>query len=98
MPNRHTFLAITLILGGCATAGSPPPSFDKRPLTSIEKESLRRSLSLTLKDPDTAQFKWLPAVVPKPDAAPNAPTGYCGLVNGRNSYGGYTGFKRFYAT
>lgn len=26
------------------------------------------------------------------------PVGYCGLVNGKNSYGGYVGFKRFYAT
>ena len=24
-------------------------------------------------------------------------TDYCGLVNGKNSYGGYTGFVRFYA-
>lgn len=37
-----------------------------------------------LKDPDSAQFKDV--------------KGKCGEVNAKNSYGGYTGFKRFYVS
>jgi hypothetical protein len=36
-----------------------------------------------LKDPESARFRWLPRVPGK--------SVYCGLVNARNSFGGYTG-------
>lgn len=96
MKIRFAMLAMGLVLSGCAT--TPPPHSETRQLSATEKEALRRSLSQTLKDPDSAQFKWMPAVVAKKDAPLDSPIGYCGLVNGKNSYGGYVGFKRFYAT
>ena len=65
-----------------------------RQLSATEKESLRRSLATTLKDPDAAQFKWMPVVTNPP---PGKPIGYCGLINGKNSYGGYNGFRMFFA-
>lgn len=39
-------------------------------------------VSRSLKDPDSAKFQNI--------------KGYCGEANAKNSYGGYTGFKRFY--
>jgi hypothetical protein len=50
-------------------------------------------LSSGLKDPSAAQFKWMPVILTERDGI----TDYCGLVNGKNSYGGDTGFVHFYA-
>jgi hypothetical protein len=83
-------------LCGCATA-SQSPIFNTRQLTPAEKQMLRVSLARTLKDPDAAQFKWMPVVVPSLRSLPEDKIGYCGLVNGKNSYGGYVGFKRFFS-
>src|SRR5262249_40217581 len=65
-----------------------------RQLSATEKESLRRSLVTTLKDPNAAQFKWMPVATNPP---PGKPIGYCGLLNGKNSYGGCTGYRMFFA-
>lgn len=46
-----------------------------------EKETMKIVKS-SLKDPDSAEFQNI--------------KGYCGEVNARNSYGGYTGFDKFY--
>ena len=65
---------------------------EMRPLTPNEKTALAKGLSQTLKERVGAQFKWLP--VP---GNSNGPIGYCGLVNIKNSRGGYVGFRRFFA-
>ena len=39
------------------------------------------------------QFKWMPVILTERDGI----TDYCGLVNGKNSNGGDTGFVHFYA-
>jgi hypothetical protein len=62
------------------------------PLTLNEKIALVKGLSQTLEERVGAQFKWLP--VP---GNSNGPIGYCGLVNIKNSRGGYVGFRRFFA-
>ena len=77
------------------TATSPtvtPPLDEMRPLTPTEKAVLAKTLSQTLKDSNAAQFKWLPVA-----ASGSGPIGYCGLVNVKNSSGGYVGFRRFFA-
>jgi len=89
-------VALCAAVSACATA-APQHVFNTRQLTSAEKEALRISLSRTLKDPAAAQFKWMPAIVPGPKSLPDDLIGYCGLVNGKNIYGGYVGFKRFFA-
>jgi hypothetical protein len=96
MKMRAWTLPLLVVLCGCATTASTPV-FQTRPLSVAEKATLQKSLAQTLKDPDAAQFKWMPAIVPGPKALPDALIGYCGLVNGKNSFGGYVGFKRFYA-
>lgn len=65
---------------------------EARELTAPEKSLLAKGFSQGLKDPQSAQFRWLPWT---PDG--KSATVYCGMVNGKNSYGGYTGFVPFQA-
>ncbi|MFT3942080.1 hypothetical protein [Rhodopseudomonas sp.] len=97
------FAAITLLtLTGCAnnmasTLPAEPPDLpplaasETRELTATEKALLAKAFSADLKDPDSGRFKW--ARVPK--TLSDGTIDYCGLVNGKNSYGGYNGFKPF---
>lgn len=62
-----------------------------RDLTDEEKALFIAAVKERLKDPDSAQFKWMPM-----RDEPNAEM-YCGLVNSKNSYGGYTGFSPYQA-
>lgn len=48
--------------------------------SGVEKETIS-AVKKSLKDPNSAQFQNV--------------KGYCGEVNAKNSYGGYTGYKRF---
>jgi hypothetical protein len=89
-------LLAALLLAGCGTAGPALETLsaaERRELTPVEKASLTISLAQTLKDPGSAQFRWMPIIMLQREGI----TDYCGLVNGRNSYGGYTGFQKFYA-
>lgn len=91
---RFLVIGFACLLAGCATAKQEPVApRSSRDLTDIEKTALTRSLASTLKDPDSAHFKWLPVTY-----VPGTPaTDYCGLVNSKNSYGGYVGFHKFRA-
>jgi hypothetical protein len=71
----------------------PGETFTTRELTPEEKGSLSTNIAQGLKDPEAARFKWMPVVLRERDGI----TDYCGLLNGKNSYGGYIGFARFYA-
>jgi hypothetical protein len=64
------------------------------PSTHGGRESgISSALGAENEDPNAAQFKWMPVIIAKRENI----TDYCGLVNGKNSYGGYTGYLRFYA-
>lgn len=86
---------LVLLLCGCVANASPPPSpsiehgepytLDKNDTSAIE-EGLRRSL----KDPDSAKFGNMQAA-----KMSNGIIGVCGLVNAKNSFGGYTGMKPY---
>lgn len=83
---------LSLSVAGCASV--PLPALTQtRPLSQAEKTALAASLSQTMKDPGAAQFKWMPVIAREGDA----PIGYCGQVNGKNSYGGYEGYRQFFA-
>ncbi len=64
----------------------------RRALTADEKQAIAKAVAYKLKDPDGAKFIWAPLVVNTRDGV----TDYCGLVNGKNSYGGYSGYDKFY--
>jgi hypothetical protein len=88
--------ALMILLAGCSGLNQPTAQVSaapKRELTPAEKLSFAPILAAGLKDPSAAQFKWMPVVLSERDGV----TDYCGLVNGKNSYGGYAGFVRFYA-
>src|SRR5260221_14712411 len=83
-----------MFLCGCASQPTERVlAAPRRELAAAEKTSLATALSQTLKDPGAAQFKWMPIVMLERDGI----TDYCGLLNGRNAYGGYVGFQKFYA-
>jgi hypothetical protein len=90
-----TYVSLVLLCG-CSKAGPPSEllsAAERRELTPIEKASLTGALAQTLKDPNAAQFKWVPVIMLEREGIFD----YCGYVNGRNSYGGYVGFQKFYA-
>ncbi len=64
-----------------------------RRLGQDEQAALTKVFAPSFKDPDAARFKWMPVIL----AERGGITDYCGLVNGKNSYGGYIGYGRFYA-
>src|SRR5258705_8059410 len=89
MKRIYCAFALTTLLAGCAGLKQPTAtvmSAPKRELTAAEKLSLAPVLSAGLKDPSAAQFKWMPVSLIERDGI----TDYCGLVNGKNSYGGDT--------
>ncbi|MBV8449392.1 MAG: hypothetical protein JO124_15530, partial [Hyphomicrobiales bacterium] len=57
---RLAAMALCLILCGCGTKDDKVVGLDVRQLSPAEQEALRRSLSQSLKEPDAAQFKWMP--------------------------------------
>jgi len=61
-----------------------------RDLSDAEKAAISKVVSDRLKDPESARFKWMKMVV--------GSINYCGLVNAKNSYGGYTGYTPFDAS
>jgi len=90
--------ALCLALCGCGLlskggGGGGSGMIDVRQLSDAEKGALRQSLSQTLADPASAQFKWMPVLV----AQRNGATPYCGLVDARSRTGADAGFHKFAA-
>lgn len=99
-------LCVTACLTAC---GSPPPPLashdlsaatlfrDRLPVQSLplspsKLASFKAAVADEMKDPQSVQFRKLKGVK---DAKGNE--GLCGEINAKNSYGGYIGFKPFYA-
>lgn len=89
--------AAALALCGCVpNAPSPDVLATAKAVqwTDADKRELTRILSAGLKDPDSAKFKWPPLLdVKRAEGFYN----YCGMLNAKNSYGGYIGYQPFYA-
>jgi PBP1b-binding outer membrane lipoprotein LpoB len=65
---RHLIVVTlaALTLSGCIKGKSPAEAFAKaqrRNLTPAEKTALAKVLPQTLKDPRSAQFKWMPVIL-----------------------------------
>lgn len=106
---KHLFsllaIVIALSINGCAYTPSKQDFSNANygePPTNIE-ESIKKSLYGILKDPDSVQLKDISE--PKEDwflnpANFNTKFDYgwhvCAMVNGKNSYGGYTGYKQYH--
>lgn len=104
----HSFSAAIVLcfvaaLGGCASAFDKPAAnayYGEPP--ALYEQSIPEALSLALKDPDSARYKFLPAVKGYQNnglvyGGRVTWTGYMivALVNAKNSMGGYTGFEPY---
>ncbi len=86
MRNLNEVILLTIVLAGCSGLNQPSAQVtaaQKRELLPLEKQALAPTFAAGVKDPAAAQFKWMPVVLNERDGI----TDYCGLVNGKNSYG-----------
>lgn len=80
-------MRIAVMCMAAALVGSAPAlALPGKPLTAAHKKQIASAVKQQLKDPESAQFRW---------PAPHKFGLYCGWVNAKNSYGGYTGFQPF---
>lgn len=96
---KKILLAIVTILG----MGSHMPlgiSGSAGELDDKEKQIISQAVRETLRDPLSALFKWPPYnSVDELHPAGGLRMGYyCGLVNAKNGFGGYTGYVPYYAS
>jgi hypothetical protein len=93
--------AFALSLSGCANApleasAQPPKEPPGTPitLTAQQVKEIQAGVRAFLKDPDSAKFSG-PVLAAK---RPNGDIEACGMVNAKNSYGGYAGDSPYVAT
>lgn len=97
-PATTAVLCVAIAVSACGTVNQPAEqaaanAVPTRDLTPAERGALGKALARSFKDPQSAEFKWMPVALAERDGM----TDYCGLVNGKNSAGQYIGFVRFYA-
>ena len=90
-------LCCALLLAGCnapPNVAVPPPTTPGVPytLTAAQTKALQSSISAQLKDPESARFS-----VTKATKGPSGLVMACGLVNAKNSLGGYVGAQPYIA-
>jgi hypothetical protein len=89
---RILILLYLSFLGGCAANAVPPDQVARNyaTLTAAQNASIKSAVRSALKDPNSAQFGTI-------IAARNAHGDLlaCGLVNAKNSFGGYSGMEPF---
>jgi hypothetical protein len=61
-----------------------------RELTLPEKKVISDAVGLSIKDPNTAQFRW-----PQISAAEEGAVNYCGMVNAKSPYPAYSGWQAY---
>ncbi|OZS72283.1 hypothetical protein CHI95_22510 [Providencia rettgeri] len=76
----------------CAFSFGANAGEKSRSLTNEEKTNVEKAVKATLKDPDSATFKHTKLVL----SGDGVVDRYCGMVNAKNSYGGYTGYSVFF--
>ncbi|NVJ95660.1 MAG: hypothetical protein HWD91_08740 [Marivivens sp.] len=87
-----------LLLSGCVQPTSDGPhisSVERFNLNATSERSLKEAVSNSLKDPDSARFGNYTAFHTIADG--QQVDVVCGYVNGRNSFGGYTGMTPYIA-
>ena len=85
---RIAAIAAAGLLAGCVTSR---PVDRYTTLTSSQIEIIKAAVQKDLKDPESARFGEIKAGFPP---GQNHPT-VCGLVNAKNSFGGYVGMRYF---
>ncbi len=67
------------------------PQASARDLDAAEKKLIIDAVTKDFKDAPAARFRWMPVT----DLDKRDSQVYCGMVNGKNSYGAFTGFVPF---
>jgi hypothetical protein len=62
---------------------------------TLDVEAVKAQVRLTLRDPDSAQFRNIRVVRLEPTTTTRGVTQVCGEVNAKNGFGGYNGFLGF---
>lgn len=88
--------AAALVISGCVSSPAPTHNTSGAPhlpyrLLASDMEAVKLGVAADMKDPNSAIFGAMAATV----NAKNIVT-VCGVVNGRNSYGGFTGKKPYW--
>ncbi len=83
-------LVVSLLLSGCYSATEA--DFQKVSIPAHIEKSARDQVQYALKDPSSAQFRNIRGYS---FSGPGGGYVVCGEVNGKNSFGGYTGFQPF---
>jgi hypothetical protein len=73
-------------------AMSSPPHGPARVLTQAETNLMKNYVSKDMLDPDSARWKMPKVFLPVKGKMAGY---YCGLVNAKNAYGAYTGYRKF---
>lgn len=101
MKSALLMLALALILTGCTESfadrvakakksGAAHPQIE---MSSFETSIVEDAISSRLKDPSSAQFGAMAAALQTDGSVI-----VCGLVNAKNSFGGYTGNQPYFGT
>lgn len=77
-------------------AGTEAIARDK--LSQEEKLMIMKAVKKELIDPESARFKWVKLVNSVDTKSDVMVKSYCGLVNSKNSYGGYVGDRPYSVT
>lgn len=84
-------VAFSFIAGCMTTYETKTVSAQPARLTKFEDAETKRLITKDFKDPESARFRSVQGY-----RLSNRELAVCGEVNGRNSYGAYVGYKKFY--
>ncbi len=88
------FAATALVICTLAACGAPVQQRTVGPVSKAQQAEIKQRVAYGLKDPASAQFRAIRAITELRQDGTS--TSYvCGEVNGRNSFGGYVGFRTF---
>ena len=92
MPSILIWVIAAAVLGGCVAAKLPDEMYVSESITlqKAQEDAIRSAVLARLKDPESARFGEIKAGVNS-----NGKILACGLVNSKNSYGGYTGMQPY---
>jgi hypothetical protein len=101
MRTKHILAAALMgITASPVLAKAPPHEYGPPPDWSVYKAMAEEAVRANLRDPDSAKFRWVMGYAQGNSHNFLFPQkfgyGACGLVNARNSFGGYVGETAFY--
>jgi hypothetical protein len=94
MKMKRTIGALMILLAAAA-CGSPIVAAKRLPMSNSDIKKVKSVTAYRLKDPASAQFRNIRRIEQTRQDG-SVTELICGEVNGKNSFGGYTGFTTFH--